>query len=643
MRNVALTAALVVLMVLTAWAHASEYVFPADSGVVNVKADCGAAGDGKTDDTAAIRKAIKLGIEKTGRYASPAFVYFPKGTYLISDTLAGKVEEFGWSDGWRAGMIFMGQSRTESIIRLKDKAEGFGDPKAPKAMLVCGSESDARTKAEDKRLDGGGNRAFRNSFINLTIDSGSGNPGVAALDYVANNRGCVEEVTIRSGDGGGYCGLRLERHWPGPAMVKDVEIVGYDYGIKVNHYQYSMTFEHITLKGQKVAGVCNAQNVLCFRDLKSVNSAPAVLANTSEHSMIVLVDGELRGGAADGAAIVSKGNLMARNVTVEGYGKAIDDQRKDNKDAAAGKIDLYYSDFRTLDDAQPKTLNLPIVDTPTFNSTKADDWVSVTAFGATPAQQKKDDDDTDGIQKAIDSGKPIVYLPNGTYSISKTLVIRGNVRKIMGMQSGIGLPKGSTLPTFRFEGCGSDSVVLEHLSLGGGGIEHACGKALSLRHIDTGGYYNTKEGTGKVFFEDTMGKPIRVLHPQDFWGRQVNGEFGEAPLIENHGGNMWILGFKTEGQMTCIKTTGGQTELLGALLYPLRDCTADVPAFIIEGGKVSMTWRMNGAKDYPVTVSQKVGDQVKTLSPKQVGPGRGPALFVGGSGKPARDTAPAAK
>jgi hypothetical protein len=95
--------------------------------------------------------------------------------------------------------------------------------------------------------------------------------------------------------------------------------------------------------------------------------------------------------------------------------------------------------------------------------------------------------------------------------------------------------------------------------------------------------------------------------------------------------------------MTCIKTTGGQTELLGALLYPLRDCTADVPAFIIEGGKVSMTWRMNGAKDYPVTVSQKVGDQVKTLSPKQVGPGRGPALFVGGSGKPARDTAPAAK
>lgn len=57
----------------------------------NVK-DFGAKGDGKTDDTAAINRAISSG----GRCApgacnstttTPAVVYFPKGTYMISSSI----------------------------------------------------------------------------------------------------------------------------------------------------------------------------------------------------------------------------------------------------------------------------------------------------------------------------------------------------------------------------------------------------------------------------------------------------------------------------------------------------------------------------------------------------------------------------
>jgi len=57
----------------------------------NVK-DFGAKGDGKTDDTAAIQKAISEGGRcKPGECHSstttPAIVYFPQGTYLISASI----------------------------------------------------------------------------------------------------------------------------------------------------------------------------------------------------------------------------------------------------------------------------------------------------------------------------------------------------------------------------------------------------------------------------------------------------------------------------------------------------------------------------------------------------------------------------
>ena len=57
-------------------------VFPKDSGVINVKdAPYNAKGDGITDDTAAIQKALS-------QYPNGnKIIYLPKGTYLVSDKL----------------------------------------------------------------------------------------------------------------------------------------------------------------------------------------------------------------------------------------------------------------------------------------------------------------------------------------------------------------------------------------------------------------------------------------------------------------------------------------------------------------------------------------------------------------------------
>ena len=75
---------------------------------------------------------------------------------------------------------------------------------------------------------------------------------------------------IRSGDGGGVAGIAMNRNWPGPGLIRNVEIAGFDYGIQmVNHWQYSMTFEHLTLRNQRKAGMQVENNCAFIRAFRS--------------------------------------------------------------------------------------------------------------------------------------------------------------------------------------------------------------------------------------------------------------------------------------------------------------------------------------------------------------------------------------
>lgn len=124
-------------------ADAAEMVFPADARIVRVT-DFGAKPDDGKDDTEAIRAAIARTIDGPSRYAAPRFIYLPKGVYDISGPIEARIGTSGWSHGWRSGFMLIGQSRVGTILRLRDGAEGFGDPTAPKAVLSTGSESTLR-------------------------------------------------------------------------------------------------------------------------------------------------------------------------------------------------------------------------------------------------------------------------------------------------------------------------------------------------------------------------------------------------------------------------------------------------------------------------------------------------------------------
>ncbi|MGF1678098.1 MAG: glycosyl hydrolase family 28-related protein [Candidatus Methylacidiphilales bacterium] len=568
------------------------------SGILNVR-DFGAKGDGVSDDLPAIKAALEKALDSNGRYSRPPFIYFPAGTYLISDSLEARIAN-SWSAGWRAGAMFMGEQQSKVIIQLADQAPGFQDPAKPKPVIKTGSESD------QPRPDGWGNRAFRHNIFNLTVDTGKGNPGASGIDFLANNRGAVRNVTIRSGDpeGSGVTGLVMNRQWPGPGLIKHVTIEGFDTGIEMLHHgQYSMTFENITLVGQKKLGVNNKQNGVFIEGLHFKGSVPA-LKQSESSGLTVLIDSTIETTSQE-PAIDNRGYMLVRNVEIKSQGPGLQHSLKDHSETLrSGRIDEWIS-HPSLGKKNAKTLGLAVKKSPEFVASNPSDWQNAAEFIV------EGQDPTEAIQKALNAGKPVVYFPNGGYSVSKTLVVPPSVKRITGCQSALSANKETFKGTelFKVSG-GSDPLIIEHFWFSRGTekgepssnnkvVVQDSNRPLVFRHVDIhGGYENTSRGGGDVFFEDIMGTPLRVKHPQALYGRQVNCEFlHDEPMIQNRGGDIWILGYKTEGQQIILESDGGQVEILGGLAYALgkQDQKYDkLSMFRLKGTKVSLTIAGNG-------------------------------------------------
>ena len=568
-----------------------DRVFPADSGITNVK-NFGAKGDGITDDTLAIQTAIK---SVSRGYGQQGTIYFPNGTYLVSKALE-------WRNGagdWWPYLNFQGQSRTNTVIKLKNNAFAYSNFNAPKAVIATGSQNAFST-------DGGGNQAFFNSIYNLTVDTGI-NPGAIGIDYMANNKGTIRDVTIR---GQGITGLNLSRAWPGPCLIKNVRIEGFDVGIASrSHYQFGVTFEHITLVNQKKFGIVNDNNILSIRGLTSTNSVP-VIRSAGGFGLITLLDGTFNAGSSAVSAIENTGALYTRNITAAGYRSAI------NNVPGLTVSEFASQPVLTLFPPRQK-LQLPIQDAPEFNE-PVSNWTSVVAFGARPNDNI---DDAAAIQAAIDSGRSTIYFPKGAYNISSTIRVRGNVRKIVGMDSFIyGMPSRHLPdPYLRYESGTNNAVIVERLNVSGWS-EHASPQTLVL--IDCGeGNYRATTGAGSLFGENVQIGQWQFVPGQNVWLRQLNTEFTKATRIVNKGARLWILGLKTEDPYTVIETqAGGQTEVLGGLLYPGQGGT-QVPAtdvaFVNNESQISLVYVTGvdaGGQDYTNHVQETHSGVTRTLT-----------------------------
>ncbi len=267
----------------------TENAYPSRA-VVNVR-DFGAKGDGVTDDTAAILRAIDPAQTLTGPFTSPGIinplaapvfynkpVYFPAGTYLVSNTIEKRIKDkisgyLGLTNGrYFSGLILLGACQDQTIIRLKDNAPGFANPSSPKAVIFSASSlilqmssvidasgnllagktpadvvATSKLGGKDYINKGEGNDAYINFIENITVDIGAGNPGAIGIDFIGSNVAGIRNVAVRDLYGTALTGISMKRFGPGPYYVKSVQIVGFDVGIDISQPEYAATLEHIKI------------------------------------------------------------------------------------------------------------------------------------------------------------------------------------------------------------------------------------------------------------------------------------------------------------------------------------------------------------------------------------------------------------
>lgn len=599
-------------------------IVPSASGYLSV-ADYGAIPNDGIDDTAAIQAAINDRLANYPRYGSGGpFVYLPAGVYNVSDTLESRIGSGGFSDGWRAGLVLIGEDRDSTVLQLPDNASGFNSSSSPRAVLRTGSEG------TNTNPNGDGNQAFRHLISNLTIDVGSQNPGAVGVDLLVSNRGGMENVTIRSPTGVGHTGVRMDRNWPGPGLVKDVAVDGFDVGVSTRRRQYSMTLSDITLTNQNVYGIQNSENTLAIENLHSTNTVPAIRNSPATIGQVTLINSVLEGGSPTESAISALGSVYLRDVVSDGYQQAIDNQWGNRRLPAQTASRVFIPEF-TTEQAEKnflslaQSLRLPVKSTPTYYEGDLSKWANVVDFGAIPNSNTHDN--LPAIQAAIDQaaslGHTVVYLPSGTYKVSDAIELRGSVRKLMGFNAGIIAKNTHDGPILRMADGEADAVVVEHVRLfdkddNPGAVEHNSDRALSLRHVDIGAYTNTANGTGDAFFEDVIADSMTVGFGQSVWARQYNTEFGPGtPLIVNNGANLWFNGLKTESTgsnaFTKVVNNGGATEIHGAQFFPLTDGDDTQPLLINNGGSLSASFTVNGGDRYPILVQDTQNGETRNL------------------------------
>jgi len=561
-------------------AGVSAEPYPADAGAINVK-DYGARGDGINDDTGALRAAIAASGADTGlAFWQDRIVYLPAGTYLVSDTLLKR-----YADGrFASGLILIGEHRDRTKIRLMDSAPGFADPKQRKAVVFTTSKLLDSPAGRNYVGLGEGNDAYMNFVEDLTIDVGQGNPGAVALDFLGNNLDAIRNVTLYAGPGSGAVGLLMTRRWPGPTLVQNLIVNGFEIGIETAQTEYGVTFDTIQLLNQTKFALRNTHNALAIRKLTAAGPSP-IISNSGEKGFL----------AIDGALVQFHGPRRDLNTIVDNVGIArLRGFSVTFTQAGAEQMINGLDGVLTGTKWRPSPSNpqRPIaLDSPSPPQIALSEWINATHFGAVPDPSV---DSTEGLRRAFATGAAVIYLPHGTYSISSTLLVPATVRRIVGMHSALQIHPARrrffahSNPFLRIasgrERLFIDRLTFDHTDQGlRTAVEHRSERELVLRDIVGAGtmLLDRKSEGGVAFIENTCCGRFQFAGSAPIYARQLNTEGGGTRII-NTGSPLWILGLKTEGITTVIDNrAGARTEIFGGLIYMVRENTgADVSAFI---------------------------------------------------------------
>jgi hypothetical protein len=539
--------------------------YPRATWYVNVKdAPYNAVGDGMTDDSAAIQRAIN-DTQGTGRV-----LYLPPGTYLLGTPLRYRSNSSSDRNSFFGFSIFQGAGSDETVLRLRDNT--LTDPNRPVPVLDNGLISFFNGQFEESLADW-----FYNHFSGFTIDIGNGNPGAKGLQFFSNNTGSVQDVVVRSEDGQGQVAFEFGHvDKNGPFLAKDLRAEGFDIGVRTAQTVNSTTLENIVLIGQNRIAFLNEGQCLAIRGLSVTGRVPGL---RSSFGHVAIVDSSFEGdeGAEDESAIINGEYLYARNVSVDGYRIGIENLFGNGGNVPESVTRDYVSQgpILTLFDVPRRSLRLPVESAPIVPDDPAETWANVRDFRLTTER-----DDSAALQRAIDSGATTVYWPSDVIvDLFADATVRGAVKRILGMSSQFRMWNSARIKVA--EGTAS-SVEAKWFRTAT--FEQAGLRPVVLLSSEASLFSSNR---GRVFLEDVVGD-FGFVSGQRVWARQLNAE-REGTKITNAGARLWILGLKTERGGTLVETTaGGATEVIGGLCYTTTAGRL-APMFTVRDAQLSVS------------------------------------------------------
>jgi len=504
-----------------------------------------AMGDGVNDDTAAfvaMMNYIKQQVQQANGGDPRKIIYIPSGTYMVSNTIfytGADYNLFGY-------LRIVGQNRANTVIKLADRSPGFG----------AGTRKPVLSWTKLIEI---GNEMWGNQLRNLTIDTGTGNPGAVGVDFLGANGCSIDNLTVRSGDGQGFAGLRFP-WWSVQGHFSDITVSGFDYGIRAGDdvRETNPVLEYITLSAQRIAGIHVGRSAACLRKVKSTNTVPGVLIDgTAAH--VVVLDSQFTGGSSANAALVlgnsAQSQLFARNISVSGYGASI---RRDGSDALTGPVNEWLSgNVYSFNASVPKrTMNLPVEEAPLVP------WESNPANWANP-DDYPGSNDAQKIQAALNSGKPAIYFPRYFFVAQNTpLLVPPSVKQIDFMVSNSWIWGG-----FNINQASPDTLFIEHASRKVP-VRINAPRTLSARFSSLMYEVNT---TAPVVAHFQTGAVLANGHLSNFcppnatiYARSINEESRTQTNFLVNGGTMWVLGYKVEADQIAFEARNGAfLEVLG--------------------------------------------------------------------------------
>ncbi|KAK2762137.1 hypothetical protein FQN54_001144 [Arachnomyces sp. PD_36] len=437
----------------------------------NVK-DFGAKGDGSSDDTEAINSAITAGKRCGGECDSstttPALVYFPPGTYVVS----APIVQYYYTQ-------LHGDALDLPVLKAAPNFEG---------MAVIDA---------DPYNDDGSNwytnqnnffRQIRNFVIDLTgMDQGAG----AGIHWQVAQATSLQNIRFEMVKGGGagnaQQGIFMDNGSGG--FMADLTFNGGNYGVFLGNQQFTTrnltfngcntaiymnwnwawTFKSVEINecgvGLNMSQGGNNQTVGSVLLLDSVISADqGIVTSYSEDSVpetggtIIIDNVDFSGSQTavagmDGSAILEGGSVVASWAQGNAYGPSSAQQKRDiecrqetptpsssvpaptptggNPECPAGPVSKSRIQSEFSGPEKPQVL---MGDAGVFERTKpqyedvdAANFLSVKSAGAKGDGKT---DDTEAIQAVLDkaTAEQVVYFDHGAYIITSTVKIPKNIR-----------------------------------------------------------------------------------------------------------------------------------------------------------------------------------------------------------------------